>query len=157
MSIVERGTPVRTVAGLEFFSDPWPNLHHVLYAAAWQRRREAAAESPAESGGPRSPMAWMPAPLAELPDSDAAIWADAVGQYDAEVASKDLLFSPEMMRQNQALADGVMDSCGADAAVRRRSPRYCARLSRCIDGGCGPSTTRSTGGGSRSRPRGWPS
>ena len=93
-----------SVAGLRFYSRLWPNLHHVLYAAAWQRRAVAA------DGALRSPMARLPAALADtLTPEDTATWHAAISYYDEHLASKDLLFSPDMMRLNQALAVADLD------------------------------------------------
>jgi hypothetical protein len=76
---------------LEFVSDFWVNLHHVLYAAAWAGRT-----------GPRSMAGALPAPL-HCPDEQ---WLAAIDCYDRNIADRHLLFDPEMHDLGLALIDG---------------------------------------------------
>lgn len=69
-----------------FANDPWINLHHFLYQ--WAQ---------AEAGGPRAlsvPERTQPSPLS--PD-ESPIWSEAVGYYQKEVISSDLLFESKLV------------------------------------------------------------
>lgn len=78
---------VGATAGLEFCSDFWLNLHHVLYAAAWDRRPEKGlARAAGVSVGFETSLS---------PDEQ-RIWDGAVEVYARDVASKDLLFDSHM-------------------------------------------------------------
>jgi hypothetical protein len=74
---------VGTAANLELHSHFWLNLHHVLYAAGWDRRSE---QGPARAAG-RS--VGFSTPL--TPDEQRA-WDAAVDVCARDVASKSLLF-----------------------------------------------------------------
>jgi hypothetical protein len=82
---------VTDVAKLRFYSAFWPNLHHTLYAAAWDRRV-------AREGGRRLAEK-LPEPLtASLTPEEQAAWDAAVEYYDRELASRNLLFDARMSR-----------------------------------------------------------
>ena len=95
---------VASAAGMEFRSELWPNLHHTLYAAAWDRRRRSGLRARVLAGG-------LPSPLdAQLATTDAETWTAAVDYYDRVLASSDLLFGPGMSALNQALSIGELGS-----------------------------------------------
>jgi hypothetical protein len=74
---------VAEVASLQFHSAFWPNLHHTLYVAAWDRRASG-----------RRLAGTFPEPLTgDLTPDERAAWEAAVAYYDRELASLDLLFS----------------------------------------------------------------
>ncbi|HEX3815563.1 MAG TPA: hypothetical protein VHX59_22230 [Mycobacteriales bacterium] len=93
---------------LEFVSDFWLNLHHVLYAAAWDGR---------PSGRPvRRPAGALPEPLdGPLTQAERADWELAVGYYDEHLADRHLLFGDGMRALNAALVAG--DLAGEVRAV----------------------------------------
>lgn len=116
---------VADVASLQLHSAFWPNLHHVLYAAAWSLR-------PAQSGRP--PLAGeLPSPLdADLSPEERRDWNAAIAYYDRALASRDLLFDAGMIAINDLLAsagellpaEGLSDEhrgalAGAAAVYRR--------------------------------------
>lgn len=85
-----RGDVVAEVANLQFHSAFWPNLHHTLYVAAWDRRAAGGT-------GRRRLAGTFPEPLtATLTPEEHAAWDAAVAYYDRELASLDLLFSNRM-------------------------------------------------------------
>jgi hypothetical protein len=110
-------TPVRgrqtgeiaTVSSLQFHSDFWMNLHHVLYAAAWSNRPQA--------GTLRALAGALPAPLdPPFTDEERSTWRAAVEYYDRELAGRDLLFGRGMMSVKDALVAGDLsrDAIGPD-------------------------------------------
>jgi len=89
-------TPAAQIAQLHLFSSFWPNLHHYLYASAWARR----------NAGPRSlAMPLPPEPPVALTPGEQSAWDAAIDYYDKELASRDLLFDPQMTVINLAMAD----------------------------------------------------
>lgn len=82
---------VATAYELEFVSDFWVNLHHVLYAAAWAGR----TERPSMAGT-------LPEPL-NCADGQ---WLAAIDYYDNNIADRHLLFDPEMHDLGIALING---------------------------------------------------
>jgi hypothetical protein len=77
---------VAEVANLRFYSAFWPNLHHTLYVAAWDRRASG-----------RRLAGTFPEPLTgDLTPDERAAWDAAVAYYDRELASLDLLFANRM-------------------------------------------------------------
>src|SRR5579875_2585759 len=76
---------------LEFVSDFWVNLHHVLYAAAWAGRT-----------GKRSMAGPLPAPL----DCTDREWLAAIDYYDRNIADRHLLFDREMQKLGKSLIKG---------------------------------------------------
>jgi len=95
---VQSVRPVAEVSDLALYSAFWPNLHHVLYAAAWAGRPEG--------GTPRARAGALPAPLDEgdLTAAEREAWDAAVAYYDRELAGRDLLFGDGMFQMNLALA-----------------------------------------------------
>jgi hypothetical protein len=86
LSSQPRGDLVAEVANLQFHSAFWPNLHHTLYVAAWDRR-----------GSGRRLAGKLPEPLTgELTPDERAAWDAAVAYYERELASLDLLFNSRM-------------------------------------------------------------
>lgn len=97
----DRTEPFGAVTSLEFHSAFWPNLHHVLYAAAWARRGPAV----------RSLAGKLPAPLTGvLASSEQDAWDRAIAYYDRELAALDLLFSDQM----QAIGKALLAGCPLD-------------------------------------------
>jgi hypothetical protein len=82
---------VTEVAKLRFYSAFWPNLHHTLYVAAWDRREGRP--------GPRRLAGKLAEPLTgTLTEEERAAWDAAVDYYDRELASRSLLFDERMSR-----------------------------------------------------------
>ncbi len=98
---------VGTTANLEFHSDFWLNLHHLLYEAASDRRSDAGA---ARAAGFRT----------SLSPEEQRIWDGAVDIYVRDVASKDLLFDFQMTAMKVALGEAGQDL--ADAARTLPAP-----------------------------------
>jgi hypothetical protein len=89
-----RAERVGAVASLEFHSAFWPNLHHVLWAAAWTRRDPAG----------RSPEGKLATPLTgALTPDEQATWDRAIAYYDRALAGMDLLFDDEMRAIGMAM------------------------------------------------------
>jgi hypothetical protein len=117
--------PVAETEWFALYSDPWVNLHHVLYDPASTENAEAedAARSEVEPGtddgeAPRRPRRLGTGPgdlalLDGLPEAAREAWRRAVDLYRAELASRDLLFGDGMVPLRNALARG-----GADEARR---------------------------------------
>jgi hypothetical protein len=75
---------VATQNQLAFYSPFWQNLHHVLYAEAWQRRNPAPGRSLAGT---------LPEPLTgDLTPEERAAWDAAVAYYDRDIADHNMLF-----------------------------------------------------------------
>jgi hypothetical protein len=92
-------TPVIDVANIRFHSDELMNLHHFLYAWAWRTRTQGRPLSQRLDAIPTAPF------TAE----ERAAWDAAVGYYDRELASKDLLFGEGMTGIKLALMLGTLD------------------------------------------------
>ncbi len=102
---------VTELVNLRFHSALWMNLHHTLYAAAWARRPEA--------GTLRALAGRLPAPLeAALTPAERDVWARAVDYYDAQVASRDLLFGRGMYEIKEALVSGDLARPAIGAELR---------------------------------------
>jgi hypothetical protein len=92
---------VGVTASLAFHSDFWLNLHHVLYAAAWDR--------PPAVTGPRR-LAGASVPLdGELTPAERTAWDSAVDVYARAYRSRDLLFDTGMMDIKMALGRAGAD------------------------------------------------
>lgn len=111
---------VAEVANLQFHSAFWPNLHHTLYVAAWDRRTSG-----------RRLAGKFPEPLTgDLTGDERAAWDAAVGYYDRELASLDLLFSNRMagsirraMIEAGDRPDGKLEAAHRDA-LEAAAPVY---------------------------------
>lgn len=102
---------VAEVSSLRFHSDLMLNLHHTLYGAAWAGRPEA--------GTLRAFAGALPAPLdAPLSTDERAAWDAAVGYYDQQVASRDLLFGRGMRSLKLALVAGDLSSDAVGKELR---------------------------------------
>jgi hypothetical protein len=102
---------VTELSSLRFHSAFWMNLHHTLYAAAWARRPEA--------GTLRALAGKLPAPLdAPLTPAEREVWTRAVDYYDAQVASRDLLFGRGMYEIKDALISNDLARAGIPAELR---------------------------------------
>ncbi len=81
---------VATQSPFKFYSAFWPNLHNVLFAAAW----DARPPSEMKAGGP------LPEPLAgALTEDDVRRWDAAVKYYNDEIADLHLLFEMGAIRK----------------------------------------------------------
>ncbi len=87
----------------ELHSGFWINLHHTLYHEA---RLPAAAAKPDKSGKTSGPtLNTVPDAKLALTSAEQHIWDDAVAYYAANYASKDLLFSTELIQLKDQLGD----------------------------------------------------
>ena len=88
----------------EFHSGFWLNLHHTLYQEARKR-----ASLPAQSDKNAKPGATTQRSLSDsssgLTDVERRAWEDAVAYYTANFASKDLLFSGDLVLLKSQLGD----------------------------------------------------
>jgi hypothetical protein len=106
------GAVARSVAEadalFEFHSNPWLNLHHILWA-----RGERAA------------------PPADMPDAERSAWNEGIAFY-APYAKRNLLFDEELLKIKEALRtvetntslDGVAIDAGVKATLERLMPIY---------------------------------
>jgi hypothetical protein len=100
------------VSNLQFHSNFWMNLHHVLYAAAWSSRPEA--------GTLRALAGRLPAPLeAPFTDEERAVWRAAVEYYDRELAGRDLLRGRGMLALKVGLVAGDLSDEAVGASLRQ--------------------------------------
>lgn len=103
---------VEEALGLAVHSKILPNLPHVLYAAAWERRQAAGFEGRRLAGA-------LPGPLdARLSTAEVAQWDRAVAYYDDELASRDLLFGEDMKWIGMAVATDQLDDAVVPARLR---------------------------------------
>src|SRR6266702_3444444 len=87
----------------ELHSGFWINLHHTLYHEA---RLPAAAAKPDKSGKTSGPtLNTVPDAKLALTSAEQHIWDDAVAYYAANYASKDVLFSTELIQLKDQLGD----------------------------------------------------
>jgi hypothetical protein len=101
----------------EFHSGFWINLHHALYFEAKQREAPAPVADKANSGQqPKLKMKESPTPLTP---AERAAWDAAVSYYAANYASKDLLFSLELMQLKNQLED--FEDCDDLSGKRRKT------------------------------------
>src|SRR5260370_34319444 len=99
----ESNFPYGPLPVFELQSGFWINLHHTLYHEA---RLPAAAAKPEKSGKTSGPtLNTVPDPKLALTSAEQHIWDDAVAYYAANYASKDLLFSTELIQLNDQLGD----------------------------------------------------
>jgi hypothetical protein len=92
----------------EFHSNPWLNLHHILWA-----RGERAA------------------PPADMPDAERSVWNEGIAFY-APYVKRNLLFDEELLTIKEALRtvetetslDGVAMESGVKATLERLMPIY---------------------------------
>jgi len=81
---------VATQSPFKFYSAFWPNLHNVLFAAAWDARPPADDKA----GGP------LPEPLGgAMTENDLARWGAALKYYEDEIADLHLLFEMGPIRK----------------------------------------------------------
>jgi len=86
----------------ELHSGFWINLHHTLYHEA-KLRTVAPSDQSASTSGPTLNTARDAKPA--LASAEQHIWDDAVAYYVANYASKDLLFSTELIQLKDQLGD----------------------------------------------------
>lgn len=100
--------PVADVANIRFHSDELMNLHHFLYAWAWRTRTQGRPLSQRLDALPTAPFT----------TEERAAWEAAVGYYDRELASKDLLFGEGMTAIKTALVSARLDDQAIAPALR---------------------------------------
>ena len=105
--------PIATVASLAFHSNFWLNLHHVLYADAWDR--PPVVTGPARLAGESIHRQWT------LDPEEAKAWQAAVDVYAEAYRHRDLLFDRGMTAIKMALGGASDDLASADipADLRR--------------------------------------
>src|SRR5436309_11670832 len=87
----------------ELHSGFWINLHHTLY---YQARQRTAAASPDKGSKTFSPaLRTAPDAKSALTPAEQHIWDDAVAYYVSNYATKDLLFSTELIQLKDQLGD----------------------------------------------------
>src|SRR5882762_3776106 len=87
----------------ELHSGFWINLHHTLYHEA--RSRTSAAQPDKNSKPPGPTLNTAPNAKSSLTPAEQHIWDDAVAYYAANYATKDLLFSTELIQLKDQLGD----------------------------------------------------
>lgn len=87
----------------ELHSGFWINLHHTLY----QEARQRTAASARQANGPKAsgPSAKSPSTSPALTATEKKVWDEAVSYYAENYASKDLLFSTELIQLKNQLGD----------------------------------------------------
>jgi len=95
------GHLVATTPRFAFYSDPWVNLHHVLYFRAALEEARATGEQRRFGLGPGDTDR-----MDELPEEELAPWRRAVDLYRSELGRRDLLFDDAMLAARNALARG---------------------------------------------------
>ena len=110
------GDPTRVAATerFRFHSDPWVNLHHVLYFVALTEEDDDAAAQAAEAGEEHRRRRIGDGPddlgrLDERPEAERKSWRRAVDFYRTHLAEHDLLFGRDMVDLRNALARGGPD------------------------------------------------
>ncbi len=98
----EPAPPLTLTPVFEFHSSFWMNLHHFLY----QQARWPDASSTADATGEASTTPTHIQPVgADLTPAEAADWQFALDYYRAEFAGRDLLFSTDLVRIKNRLAE----------------------------------------------------
>src|SRR5437588_1502072 len=87
----------------ELHSGFWINLHHTLYHEAKLRTASAQPDKGARTSGPTPNTA--PDAKPALTSSEQYIWDGAVAYYVSNYATKDLLFSTELIQLKDQLGD----------------------------------------------------
>ena len=87
----------------ELHSGFWINLHHTLYHEAKSRSADTQLDKSGKTSGPTLNVAPGAKPV--LTSAEQRIWDDAVAYYAANYASKDLLFSTELIQLKDQLGD----------------------------------------------------
>lgn len=95
------GHLVATTPRFAFYSDPWVNLHHVLYFRAALEEARTTGEHRRFGLGPGDTDR-----MEELPEEELAPWRRAVDLYRRELGRRDLLFDDAMVAARNALARG---------------------------------------------------
>src|SRR5437016_14362640 len=87
----------------ELHSGFWINLHHTLYYQARQRTAAASPDKGSKTSGPALHTAPDAKPV--LTPAQQHIWDEAVAYYVSNYATKDLLFSTELIQLKDQLGD----------------------------------------------------
>src|SRR6201984_3539469 len=87
----------------ELHSGFWINLHHTLYHEAKLRTAAVQPDKSAKTSGPT--LNTTPDAKPALTSVEQRIWDDAVSYYAANYATKDLLFSTELIQLKDQLGD----------------------------------------------------
>jgi hypothetical protein len=103
----------------ELHSGFWINLHHTLYHEA--RQLTAAAAAPEKGGKSSAPvMKTSPDAKPTLTSAEQKIWDEAVAYYAVNFASKDPLFTTELIQLKNQLGD--FEDCDE---LSGRNRRFC--------------------------------
>jgi hypothetical protein len=100
----------------ELHSGFWINLHHMLYHDAKLKTTPVSADSTAKSSGPT--LKTTPSAKSTLTVEEQRTWDDAVAYYVANYASKDLLFSTELIELKDQLGD--FEDCDELSGKKRK-------------------------------------
>ncbi|HYW98469.1 MAG TPA: hypothetical protein VE822_05110 [Candidatus Elarobacter sp.] len=100
----------------ELHSGFWINLHHTLYHEAKLRTASAQPDKGARTSGPTPNTA--PDAKPALTSSEQYIWDGAVAYYVSNYATKDLLFSTELIQLKDQLGD--FEDCDELSGRKRR-------------------------------------
>jgi hypothetical protein len=99
-----QGIFTETLPVFELHSGFWINLHHTLYHEARLRAAPSSREATADKAyGPGVKAA--PAGKVPLTAAEQKAWDEAVGYYASNYASKDLLFTTELIELKDQLGD----------------------------------------------------
>ena len=100
----------------ELHSGFWINLHHTLYHEAKLRTASAQPDKGARTSGPTPNT--VPDAKPALTSSEQHIWDGAVAYYVSNYATKDLLFSTELIQLKDQLGD--FEDCDELSGRKRR-------------------------------------
>jgi hypothetical protein len=103
-SMLAQEYPVSPLPVFEFHSGFWPNLHHTLYYQVRQQRAPGSASV---------------ALMTNLSPSEQKAWDSAIAYYAQTYASKDLLFSLEMVLIKNQLGD--FETCEDLAGLKKKT------------------------------------
>ena len=100
----------------EFHSGFWLNLHHTLYQEA-KRRITPVEHQPGKYAHPVDEA--VPLPRPELTQTEQRAWNDAVNYYAANYATRDLLFSNDLILLKNQLGD--FEDCDELSGTKKKS------------------------------------
>jgi len=100
----------------EFHSGFWVNLHHTLYQEA-KLRVTPVEHQPGKYAHPSAET--VPLPHPQLTQEEQRTWNDAVNYYAANYASRDLLFSNDLILLKDQLGD--FEDCDELSGAKKKS------------------------------------